>query len=123
LNPGQLVLLKMTTQQGDDGGLRLAAQDVQPIDALPAKLAAPTVTLPPLPATAVAGLIAQLRGVGRGKTLIIATLRLDGYWVTAELGRFHLTQEQADLLLAWAASQTPQAGTTDSDDGDLASAA
>jgi hypothetical protein len=81
------------------------------------------VTLPPLPATAVAGLIAQLRGVGRGKTLIIATLLLDGYWVTAELGRFHLTQDQADLLLAWAASQTQQAGTTDSDDGDLASAA
>ncbi|MCA3248958.1 MAG: DNA polymerase III subunit alpha [Rhodospirillaceae bacterium] len=123
LSPGQLVLLKMTTQQGDDGGLRLAAQEVQPIESLPAKLAAPTVTLPPLAATTVGGLIAQLRGVGRGKTLVIATLLLDDYWVTAELGRFHLTQEQSDSLLAWAASQAPQAGTTDSDGGDLASAA
>lgn len=123
LSPGQLVLLKMTTQQGDDGGLRLTAQDVRPIDTLPAKLAATTVTLPPLAATAVGGLIAQLRGVGRGKTLVIATLLMDGYWVTVELGRFHLTQDQADSLLAWAASQTPPAGTTDSGGGDLASAA
>jgi hypothetical protein len=56
LDPGrQLVLLKMTTQQGDDGGLRLTSrQDVRPIDTLPAKLAATTVTLP-LAAATVAG--------------------------------------------------------------------
>jgi DNA polymerase-3 subunit alpha len=101
LSVGQVVLIKVAVQTGDDGAIKLSAQGVQPIESLPAKLAASRLTLPLLPESAIPALIAKFKGVARGQTDLIVQIQLANHCVTAELGRFHLTEHTANELLAW----------------------